>query len=86
MWKGDWLPKTSLQRYDSEVNGKDNNEDNLIETSFRGGGINLTPLEPMRKWRLQFDGNLCNTVSYTIMKNNYTINNKIDKLNLMFSQ
>ena len=70
MWKGDWLPKTNLQRDESNHSNheeKDEAEENSIETCFRGGGIRLTPIEPMRKWRLQFDGNLCNMVSYTII-------------------
>ena len=65
MWKGDWLPKTNLIRNNLEVNEEN---DNLLEKSFTGGGIIITPLEPMRKWRLQFNGNLCNSVSQNIQQ------------------
>ena len=69
MWKGDWLPKTSLDTKDLEPNGRTQNEERLVETSFKGSGITLTPLEPMRKWRLQYKGDLRNDVSYSNIKN-----------------
>ena len=62
MWKGDWLPKTNLIRNNIDANEENDNTNNVTEKSFRGSGIILTPLEPMRKWRLQFNGNLCNSV------------------------
>ena len=43
--------------------------DNWEEVSFRGGGIKLTPIEPMRKWRLEFEGNLRSLVSSKIIMN-----------------
>ena len=63
MWKGDWLPNTTLTRNKGNLDGERTIEGSGPENSFRGGGITLTPLEPMRKWRLQFDGTLCNLVS-----------------------
>ena len=48
LWRGDWLPCTTLQR----------KEDQEIK-SFNGGGIVLTPLEPMRKWKIHFEGTVC---------------------------
>jgi len=68
MWKGDWLPKTSLARNNFDANEENDTTNNVLEKSFTGGGIILTPLEPMRKWRLQFSGNLCNSVSQNIQQ------------------
>ena len=47
LWKGSWLPITKLIRE--------------IDESFSGGGIKLTPLEPMRTWKVDFSGSLKNT-------------------------
>ena len=63
MWKADWLPETAVVRNESSVYETVEDKDNAIDTSFRGGGITLTPLEPMRKWRIKFDGLLRNSVS-----------------------
>ena len=63
IWKGDWLPKTKVSTRDVQT-AKDT--DNVEEVSFRGGGIKLTPIEPMRKWRLEFEGNLRSLVSSKI--------------------
>ena len=66
IWKGDWLPKTKVStRYVQTAKDTDNVE----EVSFRGGGIKLTPIEPMRKWRLEFEGNLRSLVSSKIIMN-----------------
>ena len=62
MLKGDWLPKTVLVRNESKFLESADKNDNAVDKSFRGGGITLTPLEPMRKWRIQFDGSLRNSV------------------------
>ena len=62
MWKGDWLPKTAVARNKSIHDINDEEGDNQIDTSFKGDGIKLTPLEPMRKWRIQFNGKLRNLV------------------------
>ena len=66
IWKGDWLPKTKVSTRDVQI-AKDT--DNGEEVSFRGGGIKLTPIEPMRKWRLEFEGNLRSLVSSKIIMN-----------------
>ena len=66
IWKGDWLPKTKVSTRDVQT-AKDT--DNVEEVSFRGGGIKLTPIEPMRKWRLEFEGNLRSLVSSKIIMN-----------------
>ena len=66
IWKGDWLPKTKCSTRDVQT-AKDT--DNVEEVSFRGGGIKLTPIEPMRKWRLEFEGNLRSLVSSNIFRN-----------------
>lgn len=44
LWKGSWLPNTTLNR--------DNEE------TFSGGGIELTPTEAMRSWNVCFNGNV----------------------------
>ena len=62
MWKADWLPETAVVRNKSGVDESVEDKDNVVDTSFRGGGITLTPLEPMRKWRIKFDGLLRNSV------------------------
>ena len=54
------MPKTKVSISDIKT-AKDT--DNVEEISFRGGGIKLTPIEPMRKWRLEFEGNLHSLVS-----------------------
>ena len=54
------MPKTKVSTRDVQI-AKDT--DNV---SFRGGGIKLTPIEPMRKWRLEFEGNLRSLVSSKI--------------------
>ena len=64
LWKGDWLPKTNVTTRDVQT-AKDT--DNEEEVSFGGGGIKLTPIEPMRKWRLEFEGNLWSLVSIIII-------------------
>ena len=64
LWKGDWLPKTKVTTRDVKT-AKDT--DNEEEVSFGGGGIKLTPIEPMRKWRLEFEGNLRSLVSIIII-------------------
>ena len=66
IWKGDWLPKTKVSTRDVQT-AKDT--DNVEEVSFRGDGIKLTPIEPMRKWRLEFEGNLRSLVSSKIIMN-----------------
>ena len=66
IWKGDWLPKTKVSTRDVQT-AKDT--DNVEEVSFRGGGIKLTPIEPMRKWRLEFQGNVRSLVSSKIIMN-----------------
>ena len=63
MWKADWLPETAVVRNKSGVGDSVEEKDDVVDTSFRGGGITLTPLEPMRKWRVEFDGHLRNSVS-----------------------
>ena len=66
VWKADWLPKTKVSSRDVQITkDKENGE----EVSFRGGGIKLTPIEPMRKWRLEFEGNLRSLVSSKIIMN-----------------
>ena len=63
------MPKTKVStRYVQTAKDTDNVE----EVSFRGVGIKLTPIEPMRKWRLEFEGNLRSLVSSKI-----TINKKV---------
>ena len=62
MWKGDWLPKTAVRRNKSIHDQSNEEVDNRIDTSFEGDGIKLTPLEPMRKWRIQFNGKMRNSV------------------------
>ena len=62
MWKGDWLPKTAVTRNESLYNKSYEEGYDRIDTSFEGDGIKLTPLEPMRKWRIQFNGKLRNLV------------------------
>ena len=62
MWKGDWLPKTAVRRNKSIQEKTYEAGDNHIDTSFEGDGIKLTPIEPMRKWRIQFNGKLRNSV------------------------
>ena len=54
------MPKTKVTISDVKT-AKDT--DKVKEISFRGGGIKLTPIEPMRKWRLEFEGNLQSLVS-----------------------
>ena len=56
------MPKTSVVRNKSRKDGKFENDDDHIDSSFKGDGITLTPLEPMRKWRIQFHGQLRNSV------------------------
>ena len=60
------MPKTKVSTRDVKM-AKDT--DNWEEVSFRGGGIKLTPIEPMRKWRLEFEGNLRSLVSSKIIRN-----------------
>ena len=60
------MPKTKVSTRDVQI-AKDT--DNGEEVSFRGGGIKLTPIEPMRKWRLEFEGNLRSLVSSKIIMN-----------------
>ena len=60
------MPKTKVPARDVQmVKDTDNGE----EVSFRGGGIKLTPIEPMRKWRLEFEGDLRSLVSSNIIRN-----------------
>ena len=66
IWKGDWLPKTKVSTRDVQTA---EDTDNVEEVGFRGGGIKLTPIEPMRKWRLEFEGNLRSLVSSKIIMN-----------------
>ena len=73
IWKGDWLPKTTVSTRDVQT-AKDT--DNVEEVSFRGGGIKLTPIEPMRKWRLEFEGNLRSLVSSKMIMNQTVYYNK----------
>ena len=63
MWKADWLPETAVVRNKSGVGDSVEGKDDVVDTSFRGGGITLTPLEPMRKWKIKFRGMLRNSVS-----------------------
>ena len=74
VWKGDWLPKTKVSTRDVQI-AKDT--DNGEEVSFRGGGIKLTPIEPMRKWRLEFEGNLRDLVSSKMIMNQKCIRTKM---------
>ena len=69
MWKGDWLPKAHLTRKNFSTNEDTDSSVSEPEESFRGGGIKLTPIEPMRKWRLEFKGNLRSLVSSKIIMN-----------------
>ena len=79
VWKADWLPKTKVSSRDVQITkDKENGE----EVSFRGGGIKLTPIEPMRKWRLEFEGNLRSLVSGKITMNKKVHYNKTVAYNL----
>ena len=60
------MPKTKVSISDVKTS---EDTDKVEEISFRGGGIKLTPIEPMRKWRLEFEGNLRSLVSTNIIRN-----------------
>eukprot|EP00093_Oithona_nana_P014392 14392.XXX_277811_278955_1 [CDS] Oithona nana genome sequencing. len=50
VWRANWLPYAKVKRENDQ--------------SFSGGGISITPVEPMRVWTIDFQGTLQNIESH----------------------